>query len=167
MKEDNNSMHRTRHLILIIVSVLVMTMMGLTCYAGNSQTPCSSFDPKRFEAELEQYITIHASLTPQEASKFFPVYRQMMKKMRSCFDEMRRLHFVNPADEKGCAEAIRRQDELDIEMKQLQQEYHNRFMYILPASKVLQVIKAEEKFHRQAFKRARQWHQNHSKHEKR
>ncbi len=74
-----------------------------------------------------------------------------MKKMRSCFDEMRRYHFVNPADEKGCAEAIRRQDELDIEMKLVQQEYHNRFMYILPASKVLKIIKAEEKFHRQAF----------------
>ena len=103
MKEDNNSMHRTRHLILIIMSILVMTMMGLTCYAGNSQTQRPPFDPKRFEAELEQYITIHASLTPQEASKFFPVYRQMMKKMRSCFDEMRRYHFVNPADEKGCA----------------------------------------------------------------
>ncbi len=167
MKEDNNSMHRTRHLILIIMSVLVMTMMGLTCHAENSQGQRPPFDPKRFEAELEQYITIHASLTPQEASKFFPVYRQMMKKMRSCFDEMRRYHFVNPADENGCAEAIRRQDELDIEMKQLQQEYHNRFMYILPASKVLKIIKAEEKFHRQAFKRARQWHQNHPKHVKR
>jgi predicted DNA-binding protein (MmcQ/YjbR family) len=81
MKEDNNSMHRTRHLILIIVSVLVMTMMGLTCHAENSQGQRPPFDPKRFEAELEQYITTHASLTPQEASKFFPVYRQMMNKM--------------------------------------------------------------------------------------
>ena len=105
MKEDNNSMHRTRHLILMIVSVLVMTMMGLTCHAENSQGQRPPFDPKRFEAELEQYITIHASLTPQEASKFFPVYRQMMKKMRSCFDEMRRYHFVNPADEKEIGRA--------------------------------------------------------------
>ena len=105
MKEDNNSMHRTRHLIQIVVSVLVMTMMGLTCHAENSQGQRPPFDPKRFEAELEQYITTHASLTPQEASKFFPVYRQMMKKMRSCFDEMRRYHFVNPADEKGCADS--------------------------------------------------------------
>ena len=167
MKQDNNSKHRTRHLILVIMAAIAMMMGGIPCHAENTQGQRPPFDPKRFEADLEQYITTHASLTPQEASKFFPVYRQMMKKMRSCFDEMRRLHFVNPADEKGCAEAIRRQDELDIEMKQLQQEYHNRFMYILPASKVLQVIKAEEKFHRQAFKRARQWHQNHSKHVKR
>ena len=71
MKEDNNSMHRTRHLILIIVSVLVMTMMGLTCHAENSQGQRPPFDPKRFEAELEQYITTHASLTPQVSSSRF------------------------------------------------------------------------------------------------
>ena len=150
-----------------IIILMVMLLMGITGIQAQNGRKHAAFDPKKFQAELEQYITTHASLTPQEASKFFPVYRQMMKKMRSCFDEMRRHHFVNPADEKGCAEAIRRQDELDIEMKLVQQEYHNRFMYILPASKVLKVIKAEEKFHRQAFQRARQWHQNHPKHVKR
>lgn len=153
MKEDNNSMLRTRHLILIIMSVLVMTMMGLTCHAGNSQTQRPPFDPKRFEAELEQYITIHASLTPQEASKFFPVYRQMMKKQRALFDEMRRLRMINPKDNEACEEAIRKQDELDIQIKQLQQEYHGRFLMMLPANKVLSIIKAEEKFHRQIFRK--------------
>lgn len=153
MKEDNNSMHRTRHLILMIVSVLVMTMMGLTCYAENSQGQRPPFDPKRFEAELEQYITIHASLTPQEASKFFPVYRQMMKKQRALFDEMRRLRMINLKDNEACEEAIRKQDELDIQIKQLQQEYHGRFLMMLPANKVLSIIKAEEKFHRQIFRK--------------
>lgn len=138
-----------------VLAVALMLVTTLALAAQEAKKPRPPFDPKRFEAELEQFITVHASLTPQEASKFFPVYRQMMKKMRAHFDEMRRYHFVNPADERGCADAIRRQDELDIEMKQLQQEYHNRFMYILPASKVLSIIKAEEEFHRQAFKRAR------------
>ena len=153
MKEDNNSMHRTRHLILIIMSVLVMTMMGLTCHAENSQGQRPPFDPKRFEAELEQYITTHASLTPQEASKFFPVYRQMMKKQRALFDEMRRLRMINPKDNEACEEAIRKQDELDIQIKQLQQEYHGRFLMMLPANKVLSIIIAEEKFHRQIFRK--------------
>ena len=153
MKEDNNSMHRTRHLILMIVSVLVMTMMGLTCHAENSQGQRPPFDPKRFEADLEQYITTHASLTPQEASKFFPVYRQMMKKQRALFDEMRRLRMINPKDNEACEEAIRKQDELDIQIKQLQQEYHGRFLMMLPANKVLSIIKAEEKFHRQIFRK--------------
>lgn len=137
----------------MIVSVLVMTMMGLTCHAENSQGQRPPFDPKRFEAELEQYITIHASLTPQEASKFFPVYRQMMKKQRALFDEMRRLRMINPKDNEACEEAIRKQDELDIQIKQLQQEYHGRFLMMLPANKVLSIIKAEEKFHRQIFRK--------------
>lgn len=114
-----------------------------------------AFDPAKFQADLEQFITSNAALNPAESAKFFPVYEQMMKKMRMLFDEMRRYHHVNPKDEEACANAIRKQDEIDIEMKQLQQEYHQRFMLILPASKVLSIIKAEEKFHRQAFERFR------------
>jgi len=111
------------------------------------------FNPAKFEADLEQFITREACLSPLEASKFFPIYRQMMKKQRMLFDEMRRFRQINPKDNKACENAIHRQDELDIQIKQLQQEYHTRFMYVLPASKVLGVIKAEEKFHRQMFRK--------------
>lgn len=130
-----------------------MMMGGISCHAENAQSQRPPFDPKRFEADLEQYITTHASLTPQEASKFFPVYRQMMKKQRALFEEMRRLRMINPKDNEACEEAIRKQDELDIQIKQLQQEYHGRFLMMLPANKVLSIIKAEEKFHRQIFKK--------------
>ena len=136
------------------VLVLLMTISICTVHAdGHKNRP--PFDPKKFQADMEQFITMNAGLKPDEAAKFFPVYGQMMKKMRMLFDEMRRYHHVNPRDEDACAEAIRKQDEIDIEMKQLQQEYHQRFMLILPASKVLSIIKAEEKFHRQAFQKFR------------
>ena len=141
--------------LLSVMMIGMLSMSGTDGFAGKPKKQRPPFDPKRFEADLEQYITTHAALTPREAARFFPVYRQMMKKMRSHFDAMRRFHFVNPKDERACEEAIRCQDELDIEMKQLQQEYHSRFLYILPASKVLRIIKAEEQFHRQAFRNAR------------
>ena len=111
------------------------------------------FNPAKFEADLEQFITVNACLSPSQAASFFPVYRQMMKKQRALFDEMRRLRMINPKDNEACEEAIRKQDELDIQIKQLQQEYHGRFLMILPANKVLSIIKAEEKFHRQIFKK--------------
>ena len=60
---------------------------------------------------------------------------------------------INLKDNEACEEAIRKQDELDIQIKQLQQEYHGRFLMMLPANKVLSIIKAEEKFHRQIFKK--------------
>lgn len=135
---------------LRFVAVICVMMSMLTVSA---QKRPGGFDPKRFDAELEQFITTNACLSPQEAAKFFPVYRQMMKKMRGLFDEMRRWHHVDLHDVNACADAIRKQDEIDIELKQLQQEYHARFMLVLPANKVMSVIKAEEKFHRQAFRR--------------
>ena len=137
---------------------LALFAMLMICIASVAERPQGrkhpdGFNPKRFQAELEQFITTNACLTPQEAAKFFPVYRQMGKKMRMIFDEMRRTRHVNPNDNEACAEAIRRQDELDIQLKQLQQEYHARFMTILSPNKVFSVIKAEERFHRQAFRR--------------
>ncbi len=139
---------RIKNKIYIILVILLVSWVS----ASAQPKKRGGFDPKKFEADLEQYITTNACLTPQEAAKFFPVYRQMGKKMRMLFDEMRRYHHVNCQDANACAEAIRRQDELDIELKQLQQEYHARFMLILPATKVFSIIKAEEKFHRQAIR---------------
>lgn len=133
-----------------VLLLVMLCMIGTVQGQGKKRPP---FDPARFEADLEQFITTHACLTPREAAKFFPVYRQMMKKQRMLFDEMRRFRHVNPKDNEACADAIRRQDELDIQIKQLQQEYHGRFMMILPANKVLGIIQAEEKFHRQMFKK--------------
>jgi len=138
------------HRLVALIAMLTICLVSVSAQGkGNPR----GFDPKRFEAELEQYIVTKAALTPQESAKFFPLYRKMGKKMRMLFDEMRRYHHVNPKDNDACAEAIRRQDEIDIELKQLQQEYHAKFMIILPASKVLSIIKAEGEFHRQAFRK--------------
>lgn len=134
-----------------MIFMLVMILMTVTVSAQPRKHP--PFDPAKFEADLEQFVTVQACLTPVEAAKFFPVYRQMMKKQRMLFEEMRRYRHINPKDNEACAEAIRRQDELDIQIKQLQQEYHSRFMSILPACKVFNIIKAEEKFHRQMFRK--------------
>lgn len=145
----------TRRFLLTIVAAVFSFAM---CSA-QGQKRGDGFNPKRFEAELEQFIVTEACLTPQESAKFFPVYRQMMKRQRMIFDEMRRYHQVNLHDNDACTYAIRRQDELDIEMKQLQQEYHGKFMLVLPACKVMRIIKAEEKFHRQMFKNMHRPHE--------
>lgn len=146
-------MKQNRLTRLFVVALLVVVNIFAAQAQDAKKRP--AFDPAKFQADLEQFITSNAALKPEEAAKFFPVYEQMMKKMRMLFDEMRRYHHVNPKDEEACADAIRKQDEIDIEMKHLQQEYHQRFMLILPASKVMSIIRAEEKFHRQTFERFR------------
>ena len=138
----------------ILRTTVLMILMFCTFGVANGQhRKRPPFNPAKFEADLEQFITVNACLSPSQAASFFPVYRQMMKKQRALFDEMRRLRMINPKDNEACEEAIRKQDELDIQIKQLQQEYHGRFLMMLPANKVLSIIKAEEKFHRQIFKK--------------
>ena len=133
-----------------VLMILMLCTFGVTNGQHKKRPP---FNPAKFEADLEQFITVNACLSPSQAASFFPVYRQMMKKQRALFEEMRRLRMINPKDNEACEEAIRKQDELDIQIKQLQQEYHGRFLMMLPANKVLSIIKAEEKFHRQIFKK--------------
>ena len=138
----------------IMKTTVLMILMLCTFGVANGQhKKHPPFNPAKFEADLEQFITVNACLSPSQAASFFPVYRQMMKKQRALFEEMRRLRMINPKDNEACEEAIRKQDELDIQIKQLQQEYHGRFLMMLPANKVLSIIKAEEKFHRQIFKK--------------
>lgn len=138
---------------ILRTTVLMILMLCTFGVANGQHRKRPPFNPAKFEADLEQFITVNACLSPSQAASFFPVYRQMMKKQRALFDEMRRLRMINPKDNEAYEEAIRKQDELDIQIKQLQQEYHGRFLMMLPANKVLSIIKAEEKFHRQIFKK--------------
>lgn len=135
-----------RYVILFLLFSSVLTVSAQRPQGNNF------FDPNRFRAEMEQFITKEACLTPKEASEFFPLFDEMLRKERALFGQMANISRVKPATENGCIEAVKKCDELDIQIKELQQQYHNRFLKILPASKVFDVIKAQNRFHRQMFK---------------
>lgn len=127
----------------------MLTVFSLQIF---SQPP-RRFDPKRFEMEMQQFIIREAGLTPAEAAKFFPLYDEMQRKQRMLFDEQRNYRFVDPKDDHAAYNAIKKMDDIDLQIKKLQQQYHQKFCKLLPATKVLQIMRADEKFHRQAFKR--------------
>lgn len=133
---------------------LFVSLMLLTSTVGLSaqEKQHEKFSPEKFEAELQDFIVKEASLTPQETADFFPVYKEMQQKMRGLFDRQRQLKKGNPEDDKACRDAIRELDEIDLDMKKVQQTYHNRFLEILPASKVYNIMKAEDRFHRRMLK---------------
>ena len=131
----------------LLVSTVLMLMVVLGAQAEEQQ----KFSPEKFQAELEQYITTEAGLTNDEAAKFFPLYREMQKKQRVVYNKIHEL-FKLPHDEASCKRAIQRRDQLEIELKQIAQTYHNKFLRVIPASKVIGTIIAEDKFHRRAFR---------------
>lgn len=112
----------------------------------------NKFSPQKFEADMEAFITAQAHLTSQEAEAFFPLLREMHQKQREIYGRMVQAERKRPADEKAFAEAIRQQDKANIELRQLEEKYHQRMMKALPASKVYDAVKAETRFHRQAMR---------------
>ncbi len=141
---------------------IIIIIMLISCSVAEAQNP-KKFDPVKFEAELEQFIVEEAALTPQESAAFFPLYREMRKKQFALFGQDRRLCHVDTNDEKACAEVIRRRDDNDLEIKRLQQTYHEKFMRVLSPSKVYRVLRAEDKFHRQMFRHSKNGGKKHGK----
>ena len=132
----------------LVVAAVLMLVFVLGVNAEEQQ----KFSPEKFQADLEQHITTEAGLTEEEAAKFFPLYREMQKKQRAIYNQMREL-FKAPNDEASSKRAIQRRDQLEIELRRIQQTYHNKFLKVLSASKVYKSIIAEDRFHRRAFRK--------------
>ncbi len=134
-----------RRLLLI---VLLLSSLS-TLWAQDRR---ERFNPEAYRAEMEQYITQKACLTPQEASEFFPIYEEMLSKQRSLRDKIKSLRRIKPTTDSECKENITQRDNIEIELKQLQRTYHEKFLQVLPASKVYDIMRAEDTFLREAFK---------------
>ncbi|MFA4046287.1 hypothetical protein HPS54_09170 [Prevotella sp. PCHR] len=132
-----------------ITFILVLMICAVCVNARNG-----NFNPQQFHAELQKFITKEARLTPKEAARFFPLYTELHKKKRALFDKMKTYRHSKPATDEECKRVIQKTDELDLQIKELERQYHNKFMKILPAGKVYDVLKAEHRFHHQALKKA-------------
>jgi len=128
-----------------------LTLLFLCSTVALADEP-QKFSPEKFQADMEQFITQEACLTPEEAAKFFPLFREMRDKQRIVYDRMKSECSIKPADEAGCKQVVQKRDMLEMELKNIQQSYHNKFFCVLSASKVYDVIKAESRFHRRTFK---------------
>jgi hypothetical protein len=152
-----------RRVVMMVVALLAMT-------AGVwAEEKDKKFSPEKFQADLEQYITENAALTPEESARFFPVYRELGQKLRHLYQQQQQIEKSKPQGDANCREAIEQSDRLDIEMKQLQQQYHRRFMDILSSEKIYMILKAENRFYRRALRGMGNWPNdaNHNKNGKR
>ena len=138
---------------LIVNCLAVVFALGAWAQGQGQQR----FSPEKFQADMEQYIAKEAGLTPREAAAFFPMFREMQKKQRALYNQMMAESKIKPADEKACKKVIQKRDQVELELKSIQQTYHNKFLSVLPASKVFDVIKAEDQYHRGLF---RNWGRN-------
>jgi hypothetical protein len=131
-----------------ILTISLLLMMTIMVNAQDNKR----FSPEKFEADLRCFITKEASLTPQEADKLFPVFREMREKQREIYEKMRKLGMNKASDDEACKQFIIEYDKLNLELGQLDVTYHKKMIKMIPASKVYAVMQAEKRFHRQMMK---------------
>lgn len=132
-------------LTLISTAFLLLT--------ASSQSRDKRLSKENYQAQLEQFIIQEAQFTAKEAADFRVIFKEMQNKQRKTFEAMKDIWHKPGRGEKECAEAIRQKDKMDIELKNLQQQYHNKLLKVIPASKVFKAIIAEDKFHRQMLRK--------------
>ena len=137
-------------------------LLGVVAQAQEAR----KFSPEKFQAEMEQFITKEAGLTAEEAAKFFPLYREMLQKQRAIFEKVRKEGFTKPVDDATCRKLVERRDACELEQKKIQQTYHQKFFSVISPSKVFDVLIAEERFHRRAFRNWGQGNRQNREHQK-
>ena len=128
--------------------LMVFCMLAIGLCAQEKQR----FSPEKFEADMVAYITREAQLSQQECEGFFPLLKEMHNKQRELYGKIRKIGKERPADDKAFAEAVKEVDRMNIELKQIEEQYHQNMLKKIPASKLYDAIKAENRFHRQMMK---------------
>lgn len=114
---------------------------------------------EQMEARRIAFITRELSLTPAEATDFWPVYNEynnkrneMMRKHQAQRQQVNNLDRLSEQQLLVIADAEITNME---EMAALRREYHEKFKKILPVKKVIELYEAERNFNRNLLRESR------------
>lgn len=116
------------------------------------------FDPEAYRIEMRNYIIAKASLSADEAQKFFTLFDEMRAKERALFRKTRINKNKPPKTDEECRKAILQKDNTEIELKKMQLKYHESMLKVLPPSVVLKCLFYAEEFDRNKLREASQRH---------
>ena len=122
---------------------------------NNNADDVQQLDPKaeqKIKAAHAAYITERLSLTPEEAEKFWPVYREYAQKRQDLRQQFR--------DAKKKGENEKNLLDLDLKIKQqeldLEKDYSGRFQKVITPQKVMNLRQAEGDFRRLLLRQIQQ-----------
>lgn len=139
--------------IYIIICLVAFSLSITAQEHGRQNKGQRHFDPQKFEQQLEQFVVKKAELTQEESDKFLPIFREMRQKEIALMKESRRTLKGKPSSEEECKSAIRNHDSSEVQLKKIQQTYHQRMLKDISAKKILKACLATDEFHREAFRK--------------
>lgn len=138
---------------LLIVGIYFLSLVAAIAQEPAENDPTLTQDPKvqeKIKSLRIAYISDKLGLTPEQAEKFWPVYREFIDKRKEL-----RMEFAKTRQEfkdQTPEQAKEAQVNLGLELKQreldLEKDYSGRLMKIITAQQMLNLRKAEVDFQR-------------------
>jgi hypothetical protein len=135
-----------------LLKIFLLCLAILPAYAQDDVDLPQNSDPKvkdKIEAARIAYLTDQLSLTPAEAEKFWPVYREFSTKRIELKKQYRQAK-RNPNPNVTTEENERNLVDLGLKLKQqeldLEKDYSGRLMKVISAQKVRALPEAEKNF---------------------
>ena len=149
---------------IIIIALCLFAVLPIIAQGQNKHK--GSFNHDEFRKKMELFITEEAGLTPEDAQKFFPIFREMKEKQMKLGHKIKKLKKDpldddddddddDDKDEDEWAEAVIEIEELKVKQAQIGETYIKRLCRIISGEKVFKALKAEDTFHRQILKNFR------------
>lgn len=136
-----------------IIIILLSTLTSSAVFAQETDVPApQTIDPKvreKVEAARIGLITNRLGLTPDQAEKFWPIYREFTQKrmeLRQEYVQLQKTIDPNNPDPKKQQELV----DLGFKLKQtelnLEKDYSGKLMNVISAQQMLNLRKAEQDF---------------------
>ena len=132
--------------------ILVIILLAITTIGVSAQRQQKKFDPEAYKTEQHKFIQQRVKFSAEESAKFFKLLDEMRAKERQLFDRNKRSKMKRPTTDAECSKAITEHDNIDLQIKKIQQLYHRRMLKVVPAKKLLDAIFAAEEFDREMFR---------------
>ncbi len=133
-----------------IITLLMSLLLVAPLFAQEDELPKQDLKAQeKIKAARIAFITERLGLTPDEAEKFWPVYREFSMK-RQEIKKQSKANRSKPDPAKTTEQNEKESLELGLSLKQheldLEKEYSGKLLNVVPAHKVIALRKAEDDF---------------------
>ena len=140
-------MRKIRQLLILLLMCMSFPLASdASTYRDNQGDKPQKFNPEKYSRDQEAFIIKDAQLTQQEVAAFMPLFREMQQKQRALFKQHRQYSRTNPQNDKEATQLINNIDNVEMQIKKIETQYHEKFLKVLSPIKVYKVHQAVNKF---------------------
>ena len=137
--------------------ILILTLFCCsTIFVVAQQQQKKNFSHEEYCKNQKEFITKHAKLTPEEAEKFFPLFFELQKSKweinKNSRKQIRKKERGEKPTEEEYNNLVNEIADAKIKIAKLEKSYIEKYLQIIPASKIYDVQRAEDRFQREMIK---------------